>query len=427
MSLIAPSVLPARAFQRIDRVSRCLFHWRAADFSLWPITGQTPSFTRASAGGATVDSVGKLITPVHSQPRFTMVDLDGDGVREAPSLLLEASSTNLVAPSDGFAGWTLVNATVDSTSESDPFRTKLGSIVNASQSNGSVRKPISFTGNGTKSISMVVKQGTAMAFGFSIHDVSASTTRHRVDVTWTGGIPVLTTQSGSGMLFPPERLADGWWRVGASVDNVVAANSHQFILYASAGAAGTTLAMSAQTEDRPTPSSCVRTGSSTVARSSDALSWQFLALPQEMSIYLRFIESGGVIQDGTTRILLHLGSGSSPRFFVSRGSSSSVYSMTYNSMSVSAIAPSIAPGYGDISEILCTLPASGRARMLQSVNGGPPHISIATADVPMPATPWSSPILHLNALGGSNPSLTRYLDLKLAAGVRTLQEMREIL
>jgi hypothetical protein len=93
--------MPGRAFQRVDRVSRLLFHWTARDLSLVPRTGQVPVFSRASDGSA-VDHRGRLRMLVHSQPRFEMVDLDGDGIRETPAILLEGSRTNSLLRSEEF-------------------------------------------------------------------------------------------------------------------------------------------------------------------------------------------------------------------------------------------------------------------------------------------------------------------------------------
>jgi hypothetical protein len=98
--MVAPSVLPGRAFQRVDRVSRCLVHWRASDLSINPLSGQVASFARASLAGSSQDQLGGLRKTVHSQPRFGFLDEDADGLYESPHLLLERSRAQLPENAD---------------------------------------------------------------------------------------------------------------------------------------------------------------------------------------------------------------------------------------------------------------------------------------------------------------------------------------
>jgi hypothetical protein len=108
----APSVLPGRSFQRTDRVSRLLFHDRASDLSLVPLTGQVPTLVRATPHGYLVGRDGRLHRPVHSQPGFQCYDLDGDGVFERPGLYIGRQRTNLLLRSEELdhAAWTKVAA-----------------------------------------------------------------------------------------------------------------------------------------------------------------------------------------------------------------------------------------------------------------------------------------------------------------------------
>lgn len=64
-----------------------LFDWRANDLRLAARTGHVATFTRAGTGTA-IDSAGVTRTLVVNQERYEVLDLDGDGVRETPVLLL---------------------------------------------------------------------------------------------------------------------------------------------------------------------------------------------------------------------------------------------------------------------------------------------------------------------------------------------------
>jgi hypothetical protein len=78
-----------------DRRSRLLYHWRGREGSLTPLTGQTPTFARATAGGAVFSRNHTASIPVHSQPRWEAVDLDGDGIRETLGLRIDDQRTNI--------------------------------------------------------------------------------------------------------------------------------------------------------------------------------------------------------------------------------------------------------------------------------------------------------------------------------------------
>ncbi len=66
--------------------SRALFHWRASDGSLTPLTGQAPSYVRASTLSGQTDYHGSAFTVGYQAPAFTTVDLDGDSIRESLAL-----------------------------------------------------------------------------------------------------------------------------------------------------------------------------------------------------------------------------------------------------------------------------------------------------------------------------------------------------
>lgn len=120
----APSVLPGRAFQRVDRISRLLFHWRAADLALAPLTGQTATLLRATPHGYLVGRDGYVRRPIHSQPGFQCYDLDGDGVCERPGLFLGAAKSNLLLRSEELdhASWTKVATVATADTHAAPNR-----------------------------------------------------------------------------------------------------------------------------------------------------------------------------------------------------------------------------------------------------------------------------------------------------------------
>lgn len=72
-----------------------------------------PTIGRAS-GGTAVGRDGLVHSFAHREPRIEWVDLDGDGIRETPGLLLEEARTNVCLRSEELdnAAWTADNTTV---------------------------------------------------------------------------------------------------------------------------------------------------------------------------------------------------------------------------------------------------------------------------------------------------------------------------
>lgn len=72
-------------------VSRLIHFWESAELSLTAVTGEVGTYTRPNVSSAP-DSLGVGGTKANDQPRWHWVDLDGDGVRETPSLELGGTS-----------------------------------------------------------------------------------------------------------------------------------------------------------------------------------------------------------------------------------------------------------------------------------------------------------------------------------------------
>ena len=99
---------------------------------------------------------------------------------------------------------------------------------------------VTFTGDATKAFAVYMKQGTSNDSVFGLFDATAGLWKHRVDVTWSGGVPTLATGIGGGTLFTPVAISGGWYRLSASANSIVAANSNRFYLYPTQDAAGDT-------------------------------------------------------------------------------------------------------------------------------------------------------------------------------------------
>jgi hypothetical protein len=121
---------------------------------------------------------------------------------------------------------------------------------------------VTFTGDGEKTFSVYLKVGDGSVSTVAVFDSTAATMRHQVRVTWTAGVPSLTSLIGAGTLFPVQSVGDGWYRIAISATGVVAANSNSVRVYVNNVAAAVTgnsvYVWGAQAENAITPGTYTR-------------------------------------------------------------------------------------------------------------------------------------------------------------------------
>ena len=107
-----------------------------------------------------------------------------------------------------------------------------------------------FSSDGEKSYRLRLKAGTSPSNRMGCWDQSVGAWRHLIHVTWSGGVPSLSTSVGSGSRAAVD-LGDGWWEIRITVDGVIAANNNDFYLDvgATVGVTGTTYAHEPWVED----------------------------------------------------------------------------------------------------------------------------------------------------------------------------------
>lgn len=225
-----------------------LFDYRAG----MPISRLGGTHTRADASTCAtyVDSAGVVQTVAANVLR------DSHFVGGNRTVLLEGARTNKILRSEEFddAAWTKSSLTVTANDTTAPDGTATADRLTQTAAGGACRSAanIGFTGNDTKAISVFMKFGAGSAASeLALWDNTAGTYRHQITVTWTAGVPSLSTLSGSGTLFPVQALANGWYRIMATAASVVAANTnHLYIRANQAGVNGDYIwAWGAQAED----------------------------------------------------------------------------------------------------------------------------------------------------------------------------------
>lgn len=440
-----PTTLPGRSYISVgsERKSRLLFHWRARDVSLTPVAGQTPTFVRATAGGAVIGSNGRLRTPVHSQPRYEMVDLDGDGIRETAGLLIEPQRTQICPNPQTPNSWTITGSPVVTTGIVDPFGGSSAILIeddDAAATEGARVVP-TFTGDGTKSVMVALRAGTLAEVRISLQDITAGgVVRAGLRVTWNGGAtaPTATIYIGSGTAYPPigvyDRAGNLWWLLQFSMDNIVAANTNQLNLWCGFANAdvGTVYLAGANAWDAPFPSSWIATAAT--VRNMDELRFTHSAPPQVSTYYARFVELATpqwVFEAGASPRIIAVGAtlGTNPRCMIYKPQGSSNYTFQLEDASGNvASSVNVSPVCGNLIEVRGVLrDAGGRFVTVQlgvSKNGASEVLGAVSAAKELPSA-WSDTVLHLGGLGAVGGGSVVLQTALVAAGERTMQQMRE--
>ncbi|MGH8247506.1 MAG: phage head spike fiber domain-containing protein, partial [Gammaproteobacteria bacterium] len=158
--------------------------------------------------------------------------------------LLEGARTQLVTQPENFAhaDWIQNGTPTLTPGQSDPFggTTAYTLTDNDITQTENINTVVAFTADATKVVLIFMRNGLTNPTYFGLWDNTALVWRHRVDVTWSGGVPTLATGVGSGTLFPVASYGNNWWMLAASVNNVVAANNNRFYIAATADAVGGT-------------------------------------------------------------------------------------------------------------------------------------------------------------------------------------------
>lgn len=334
------------------------------------------------------------------------------------ALLLEPARTNLCTRSEEFDLWTSTDTTVTANAINAPNGTLTADLVTATLAFGTRRRTITFTGDGEKSASIFVKAGTALTPFVSINDSTAGVARHRVRITWTGGVPALSTVDGSGTLYQPIALGDGWYWIGFSAVGVVAANTNTLSVWAGGNTTGSLYVWGGQVHDQSIPTSYIPTAAATVARNAETLS---VAVPQSwqaMTFYARIpYESGTGFSQGTYFALKP--SAASPVISINRNTTGN-YRISHNNGSTTVHgAVGSAATLGAVIEIRGIVYADGSVQAGISVNGGAESMGAVSA---------------ANAFSGTQPDRVEFgsvLNAPLlfshflvANGVRSLAQLR---
>ena len=175
-----------------------------------------------------------------------------------------------------------------------------------------------------------------------------------------------------------------------------------------------------------TVSSFIPTDASVRTRAADQLSFTFNAIPQAMSLYVRFIEHGSV-KIASSRVL-QIGDASNARLLILTDSSPGVYRVQYqNGTGAAAVqsAMAVGPSLRDQVELLATLTAAGIVQLHQSINRATMTSGIASTALVLPLT-WGASTIWANSVSTTGVGFIVLLNWLVMRGVQDFATMRRI-
>jgi hypothetical protein len=349
------------------------------------------------------------------------------------TLLLEPQRTNLCIRSEEFDTWTdsnTCNVSADAIAAPDGATT--ADLLTSTQIASLRRRSITFTADGEKCVAVFLKAGTSGRTVIRLRDGTAVVDRHQVRVTWTAGVPALSTATGAGTLYPVEALANGWYRILFSATGIVAANTNLFDVFPDdLAGTGTVYAWGAQAENAVVPSSYIPTTTATVTRNADSLYFPFTAPPQAMTVYVRGVEQARPSSASPVDLgIVYIGSGTSgvdPRFLMRRSTSGAGYLVSHDNgvTPTSTGLVGAAAVRGDLIELRTVLASSGAVTIGASINNGAEATNGPSAAQALQAA-WAGERIYLNSEASAGVGQFAFTHVVVTTGEQTMDTMRQL-
>lgn len=159
----------------------------------------------------------------------------------------------------------------------------------------------------------------------------------------------------------------------------------------------------------------------TGTRVTENVQWSWLARPQSMTIYIRFLELGNILLNLNQR-LFTLGSSSAlAMMWVTGGSYRFRHANKAGATSTTGVIA--APSRGDVVELRGTISATGVATLHQSINGAAETTSTSGAAVTF-ADAWVPMTLWINSNNVAQVGYVGINKIRFVRGVHSLATMR---
>lgn len=352
--------------------------------------------------------------------------------------LLELARTNGISKSQEFdhADWTKTRATASANATTAPDGTgtaeKIVEDGSATTTHLVSRTPPAMTNNTVQSFSVYAKAGERSWIALEL--VGKDGTGRSAYFNLTAGAGAVGTTSNATARIVA--LASDWYRcelmatggagAGAGTISIYLASGDNGASYSGDGASGAYLWGAQFEADGVFATTYIPTTTGSASRVTDNLAFPFSFAPQVMSIYVKVIEGGTVKMTGGSERLFNIGgAGSAPAMAVYNNTAGSYRADHNNNITSVLSASALTPSIGDTVEVLVTLTATGVVQITVSVNAGTATAASASAANAL-ASAWSATTIFLNSAGASAAGANNFQIVRVAAGVKTMAEMRAI-
>jgi hypothetical protein len=419
-----------------NRLSSLLFDWRA-DYALRSPTlldaiRHVATFARSSIAYG-VDTEGYLYPVVNHQWRTDRWQ-NASGLWE-PYLLLEPQRTNDWLHSEDLsnAAWTKTGATVTTNATRAPDG-KLTADKLAEDTSTGLHVAQQGLGTITDSTSQAVTFYAKAAERTFVH-IRTTNKAGTVDTSW-----VNLSTGAAGTVDPSHTvriapMANGWYRVtviwssgtGATTPTVQVgpANGNGTNSYTGTSGSGIYLWGMQFEKNVAIATSYIKTTTAAVIRLADTLTWDFGALPQELTLYVDFIELGTAAINGTV-VSIGADANETPRAMIYVTSGTFKPQHHNGSASVDGGAPSGTLSIGSRCEMVMTLAANGAVTLawLPAGAGGVTTGTASSANA-INTTGWGDPKVTARRHNGfTGEGCLGLRQVKIAAGSQGFAAMQ---
>lgn len=389
------------------------------------------TFSRADTATYVSKGYGTVTSAASGAARIHWMDLDSDGIRETPTLLLEGASTNLIVESSNFGTtWTNTGTTLTS-GQSDPMGGTAAYLVddNSAGAAENIRITPTFTTDAvSKAVSLFMKAGTSTTSNILLRDDTAGVNRLAVSVAWSDGVPTATASTGTHLATIRHR--DGWYRLLFRSTAVTVANTNTVYLYpatTTAGTTGTCYFFGVQAENALNPSSYIPTSGGTDARTTDALTFPLVGRTQSLTLYCRYIQNGTLPYNSAATQMIGLGTASTETLFaLVNPAGAATLQAQINGTASTAVTPGAT--HGQVVEVVCWLRVTASTKTATAQTQAAVNGVIGTAGAVSSAVSvgdgFTGDVISL--VTNIQGSVVPYTRIQVQRGIRDMLEMRRL-
>lgn len=413
-----------------ERTSPWLLRFDAGQYGYADPNWQPVGGTSRTTGTTVYDSDGRLVTLVSKQPSWGAAYNSDTGLYESVVYSGNGTTNRCLRSEDFGTTWAAVGT---------PTRTaaalQCGDLVldligdDAAGTLEGYTQTVTFTGNAAKAVSVFVAQGTSTSSVIRLRDTTAGADRLLARLQWSGGAPSVTMSTGTYIGATP--CYGGVYRLQFQTTSVTAANTNSVQVYPATTAAlaiastGTLYCGGVQCENALWPRAYLKTVGSVATSDYDGTPATATWAPQDFTLYARLQRPAWADMSGTLADagICYIGSGSGAGFdvrFLAASRTIQAQLMDDAAATVTKTASVPAGGFIEVCAQFATVRAGGTITL--DVGGGFGSASSAAGTIT--GAYWSGSTLHIGALGAASSIDAGVRAVHIAAGAKTLSEMR---